>query len=140
MKITGTISIDNRATAFTLDHEGAYQQFGGDRSAYGERVDLLSAMGEAVEEWASDNLCRECHDHTLDDGEGYDGRCGDCADRHESIVEEDEDAGTGWDQTRRWPGDYSDWKEEVVNGDTLRSFTDWLDARQEADKEDADER
>jgi hypothetical protein len=34
------------------------------------------------------DLCSECR-ASLEDGEGYDGMCGDCADQHESEEEDD---------------------------------------------------
>jgi hypothetical protein len=33
---------------------------------------------------------------------------------------------TAWDLTRRFPDEYSDWREEAHNGETLLGFEQWL--------------
>lgn len=87
MELKGIIEIDGRKSEFNLDAAlGSYFQWGADTSVLGERVDLLTRLSDAFNEWAQDNLCSECQDKTLDDGEGYDGLCGNCADRAEKDV------------------------------------------------------
>ncbi|AMM44238.1 hypothetical protein BJD78_gp68 [Arthrobacter phage KellEzio] len=90
MDIGGKIKIDGRETEFLLTDEGSYIQWGADTSTLGERTDLLEKLGEAYVEWAQDNLCSECKDRTLDDGEGFNGRCGNCADRAEKEGSNDD--------------------------------------------------
>lgn len=89
MIITGKIDVNGRITEFMIpvsDPDAGYAQWGGCPSTLGERVDLLEELVEAARTWAEDNLCRECRDRTLDDGEGSDGMCGDCADRADAEV------------------------------------------------------
>jgi hypothetical protein len=61
-----------------------------DYLAWREQQDLMvHAMvqdGELLNE--EPELCSEC-DAVIDDGEGYDGKCGDCADEEESEEEND---------------------------------------------------
>lgn len=94
MKVSGKIEIDGRETEFLLTDEGSFTQWGPvDQTVLGERVDLLEALGEAYLGWREENLCRTCGDHLLDDGEGYDGECGDCADRNPANREDDDEEG-----------------------------------------------
>lgn len=88
--ISGKIELNGRTTEFTLNDQG-YQQWGADTSTLGERVDLLDMLEAAVAEWACDNLCGTCRERTLDDGEGYDGKCGDCADKSEGEDDDSDD-------------------------------------------------
>lgn len=83
MKLQGKIEINGRSSEFLLTEEGSYIQWGADTPVLGERVALLESLGDAYRDWVYENLCIDCHDHALDDGEGADGRCGDCADRHD---------------------------------------------------------
>lgn len=80
MRISGKITIDGKDSEFSIGVDGGYQQWGADRQLLGERVDLMQGMAEALMEWQEGNLCRTCQDATLNDGEGYDGECGNCAD------------------------------------------------------------
>lgn len=90
MELKGQITINGRTTEFMLLDDGGWQQWGdADQSTLGERVDLLDGIAAAYTEWADENLCSECKDHLLDDGEGFDGRCGNCADRAEKNGEWD---------------------------------------------------
>lgn len=92
MQITGKVLIDGRETEFSISADGGYRQWGGSSpAAFGERVELMDRLGAAVREWASDDLCIECMDRLLDNGEGYDGRCGVCADRDQSKNREEEE-------------------------------------------------
>lgn len=91
MKITGKIEIDGVETEFLLPVDGGstqYSQWGASTTVLGPRVELLEDLAVAAAEWAMDNLCSECKDALLDDGEGYDGRCGNCADKREKEGEE----------------------------------------------------
>ncbi|QOP66212.1 hypothetical protein SEA_DANIELLEIGNACE_72 [Arthrobacter phage DanielleIgnace] len=88
MEVSGKIEIDGKTTEFMLTEEGSYTQWGADTPILGERVDLLEKLGEAYRDWCEENLCSECGDKTLDDGEGYDGKCGNCADKAEGGDEE----------------------------------------------------
>lgn len=55
------------------------------RVGFHDWADSQVQDGELLEE--EPELCSEC-DAVIDDGEGYDGKCGDCADEEESEEEE----------------------------------------------------
>lgn len=85
--IKGTIEIGDATSEFMLpilNDSVSYQQWGADNYVLGPRVDLLDRLADGVQLWAEENLCRTCKENLLDDGEGYDGECGDCADKTES--------------------------------------------------------
>jgi hypothetical protein len=90
MEVGGKITIDGKTTEFLLTDEGSYTQWGADVSTLGSRVDLLERLGEAYLEWAQENLCTSCQDALLDDGEGFNGRCGNCADKAEKEGDNDD--------------------------------------------------
>lgn len=91
MELKGKITIDGRESEFMLLDEGSWSQWGADTSTLGGRTDLLDALAEAYQVWRQENLCTECGDHLLDDGEGFDGKCGNCADRAEKDGEYDDE-------------------------------------------------
>lgn len=90
MEIKGKVTIDGRESEFMLLEDGGWTQWGVDQPTAGERVDLLDKIAAAYMEWQDENLCSECKDHLLNDGEGYDGKCGNCADRAEKEDDDDE--------------------------------------------------
>lgn len=92
--ITGTIEIGDSTTGFMvpLGGDSGWSNWGAANEVLATRVDLLDTLESAASEWASENLCRTCKENLLDDGEGYDGECGDCADRNPENREEDDDA------------------------------------------------
>jgi hypothetical protein len=104
--ITGKIEIGDTTTEFMLpllNDSVTYTQWGAPTYVLGPRVDLLEKMSDGAREWAEENLCRTCKENLLDDGEGYDGECGDCADKtegkrsstctvcHEAITRDEDD-------------------------------------------------
>lgn len=90
-EISGKITIDGIESKFSLDLAlGSYQQWGAILSVMGDRVDLLEGLAEAFADWARDEVCKTCRDKMLNDGEGYDGECGDCADKTEAAREDEE--------------------------------------------------
>lgn len=92
--IQGTIEIGQRSSEFLipLDRDDVgFSQWGADNTVLWARVDLLDEMSKTAKEWAIDNLCRTCHENMLNDGEGYDGECGDCADRNPDNREDNDD-------------------------------------------------
>jgi hypothetical protein len=91
VEVKGTITLNEVTTEFLLTDEGSFMQWGGTRDQLGPRVDLLEALGLAYLEWRQENLCTTCEERLLDDGEGYNGECGDCADRNPENKEEDGD-------------------------------------------------
>lgn len=129
MEVGGKIRIGGVETEFTLTDEGSFMQWGGTTEQLGPRVDLLEKLGGAYLEWRQENVCTSCGENLLDDGEGYDGRCGDCADRAscpaDCSPDDDEmmtrretdgpkgvctECGTDWNS---WNGeDYDDFREE----------------------------
>jgi hypothetical protein len=88
MEINATILIGGEERKLTLrfDSEGqpTYRQYGAHVSQLESTQGLAELLADALGEWATDELCRTCHDALLDDGEGYDGECGDCADKTEA--------------------------------------------------------
>lgn len=91
--IQGTIEIGDRKSEFLLplaNDSVKYSQWGADNTVLWPRADLLEVMADAAAEWVSENLCRTCHENLLDDGEGYDGECGDCADKTDQEGESDD--------------------------------------------------
>jgi hypothetical protein len=104
--VKGTIEIGDTTTEFMLpllNDSMSYSQWGAPTYTLGERGELVEGMATAAQEWASENLCRTCKENLLDDGEGYDGECGDCADKtegkrsstctvcHEEITRDEDD-------------------------------------------------
>lgn len=90
--IKGTIEIGEDTSEFLIpliNDSMKYQQWGADNSVLGDRVELLEAVADAAQEYAQDNICRTCEAAFLDDGEGYDGECGNCADK--TAADEDDD-------------------------------------------------
>lgn len=62
-------------------------------AAEGSVTDEDELWKESLEELQASGVaesCSECSD-TIDDGEGYDGKCGNCADREYAAEQEDED-------------------------------------------------
>lgn len=93
MRITGKIEIGGVESEFELypsGYPGKYRQEGADIAILGGRVELLAGMADAAISWAEEHLCRTCNDCLIDDGEGFDGECGDCADRSEARRQEKE--------------------------------------------------
>lgn len=86
MELKGKITIDGVESEFMLLDDGGWTQWGVNQFTAGGRVDLLDTLSQAYMEWQGENLCKTCKDHLLDDGEGYDGECGDCADRSDAAV------------------------------------------------------
>lgn len=85
--IKGTIQIGDDTSEFMLpllNDSVQYSQWGADNYVLGPRVDLLETLANAAQEWAEEHLCRTCKENLLDDNEGYDGECGNCADKTES--------------------------------------------------------
>ena len=118
----GTIDIGGVTSQFLLplvNDSVRYSQWGASNTVLGDRVDLLDAMAGAAREWALDNLlCHICRENTVDDGEGYDGMCGDCADKSSCVADcspdDDEldgpcsECGTDWS---KWDGeDYDEFR------------------------------
>lgn len=92
--IMGKVIIGDTTTEFMLpmlNESVTFSQWGANGYVLGSRVDLMEALAEAAGEWAQDMLCRTCKENLTDDGEGYNGECGDCADRNESNKEEGDD-------------------------------------------------
>jgi hypothetical protein len=91
--IKGTIDIGDTSTQFMVPLGGdtGWMNWGASREVLGTRVDLLDNIESAATEWAEENLCRTCRENLLDDGEGYDGECGDCADRNPENREDGDD-------------------------------------------------
>ena len=85
--ITGKIEIGDTTTEFMLTMDAGWSQWGATTPVLGERVDLMDSLGSAWTEWASENICTECQDAIINDGEGYDGKCGNCADKEEEEEE-----------------------------------------------------
>lgn len=88
MDVSGKIELGGVTSEFTLIH-GSYEQWGASRQDLGRRVELLEALGDAYASWAAENLCSECQDALLDDGEGWNGLCGDCADKADPQDDEE---------------------------------------------------
>ena len=86
--VRGTVEIGDTTTAFMLTKDAGWSQWGATNEVLGSRVDLLDNLGSAWTEWTDENLCSECGDRLLDDGEGYDGKCGNCADKSEKEGDE----------------------------------------------------
>lgn len=137
MEIQGKLTIDGRTTEFILpvgDYSIKYSQWGADTLVLGSRVDLLEAMADAVAEWAQDNLCSECHDATLDDGEGWDGKCGNCADRDactecsEVLHDADREVGLcpGCQEDEEEPSDESETPRPSMADDGSLSHREWV--------------
>lgn len=93
MEIKGTIEIGGRTSEFMLLEDGGWTQWGVDQIIAGQRVDLLERLSHAYMEWADENLCKTCKENLLNDGEGYDGECGDCADKTEEGRDTDPEEG-----------------------------------------------
>lgn len=101
--VKGTIEIGDTTTEFMLGTDVGWNQWGASTEVLGQRVDLLEGLAGAWTEWVDENLCRTCKENLLDDGEGYDGECGDCADKtegkrsstctvcHEDITRDEDD-------------------------------------------------
>lgn len=89
MEVSGKIELGGTATDFLLTTDGGYVQGGAGLEALGDRVELLEVLGNAYRDWCEENLCRECEDALLNNGEGYDGKCGNCADRAEKDGEDE---------------------------------------------------
>lgn len=92
--VTGQVNIGGEVTEFMLpllNDSVTYSQWGAPTFVLGPRVDLLEKMADGAREWAEENLCRTCKARLLDDGEGYDGECGDCADRNPANREDDDE-------------------------------------------------
>jgi hypothetical protein len=107
MDLTGKIKLGGVETEFLLTDDGSFMQWGGTREQLGPRVDLLEALGSAYLEWRQESLCRVCEEATLDDGEGQDGMCGNCADRSSC------------------PADCSPDNEDLMDGPCSECGTDW---------------
>ena len=94
--VQGVIEIGGRKSEFLLPlgrPDVKYSQWGADNTVLWPRADLLEVMADAAAEWVSENLCRTCGENLLDDGEGYDGECGDCADKTEEGRDTDPEEG-----------------------------------------------
>lgn len=98
-EIKGLITTaDGQVREFSLTEDGAWQQWGNTLEALGNTSAALQVMANALME--DDRLasladpeeekCREC-EAPLDDGEGWDGLCGSCADRAFEAETADED-------------------------------------------------
>ncbi|UOK18408.1 hypothetical protein SEA_BRUHMOMENT_92 [Arthrobacter phage BruhMoment] len=91
--IKGTIEIGGVTSEFMIllaNDSVQYSQWGASNTALWPRVDLIQGMHAAATDWADENLCRTCKERLLDDGEGYDGECGDCADKREGENDDNE--------------------------------------------------
>lgn len=92
--IQGTIEIGDATSEFLIplaNDSVGFSQWGAPNEVLWSRVALLDELSGPAREWASDNICKTCHERTLDDGEGYDGECGDCADRNPNNHDDDEE-------------------------------------------------
>lgn len=99
-EIKGLITTaDGQVREFSLTEDGAWQQWGNTTEALGTTGPALQAIADKLLEEdhiaRSDNpqeeeKCREC-EAPLDDGEGWDGFCGSCADRAFEAETADED-------------------------------------------------
>lgn len=88
--IQGTIDIDGRLSEFLiplLNDSVSYSQWGAGNPTLWERTDLVEALADGARDWAEENLCKTCKESMLDDGAGYDGECGDCADRSGCVAD-----------------------------------------------------
>lgn len=83
MIVNGKIALNGVETEFQLQPDGTWNNWGGDTRTLGERRDLVDALASAFQDWAIENLCITCGEALLDDGEGFDGNCGNCADKAE---------------------------------------------------------
>lgn len=91
VEFSGKVILDGTTSHFMMLNDGDWTQWGVDQQAAGRRVDLLDKVAEAYREWQDENLCRTCKERLLDDGEGYNGECGDCADRNYNEEGDDDD-------------------------------------------------
>lgn len=104
--IQGVIEIGADKSEFLLPlhrEDVRYSQWGAYNPVLWPRVDLLEKLAAAAAEWADENLCRTCKENLLDDGEGFDGECGDCADKTEAEDDDDPlcDECTQWREAER---------------------------------------
>ena len=91
--VMGKVIIGDTTTEFMLpllNESVTFSQWGAPTYVLGPRADLLERMAEGAGEWAQDMLCRTCKENLTDDGEGYNGECGDCADRNPENKDEDD--------------------------------------------------
>jgi hypothetical protein len=112
LEFKGTITLAGTTSHFMMLDDGGWTQWGVDQRAAGQRVDLLDNVASAYQEWQDENLCSVCKENMLDDGEGYDGMCGNCADKSTCVADcspDDEDldgpcseCGTDWS---KWDGE-----------------------------------
>lgn len=92
--VIGRVMVAGVSSGFMLpmlNDSVQYSQWGASNYDLGPRADLMDGMATAVAEWAQENLCRTCKEALLDDGEGFDGECGNCADANPDNQESEDD-------------------------------------------------